>query len=191
MRPDSYQYPDFDMNLMTSMARETQLFFDSVVREDRPILDLLTADYTFVDDRLARHYGLPNVPGNRFRRVKVTDDNRRGLLGQASILTLDVVRQSHIARPARQVGDGRAVGHATTASACQRAALAREHRGREAPAGARSPRGAPPEPTCAACHRMMDPIGYSLENFDVVGLWRAKDSGVPIDASGTLVDAPR
>ena len=88
MRPDSYQYPNFDMNLMKSMTRETQLFFDSIVREDRPITDLLTADYTFVDERLARHYGMPNVLGSRFRRVPVTDENRRGLLGHASILTL-------------------------------------------------------------------------------------------------------
>ena len=88
MRPDSYQFPDYDQNLAASMARETQLFFDSIVREDRPIADLLTADYTFVDERLARHYGMPNVLGNRFRRVPVTDENRKGLLGHASVPTL-------------------------------------------------------------------------------------------------------
>lgn len=188
MRPDSYQYPDFDMNLMKSMTRETQLFFDSIVREDRSVLDLLTADYTFVDDRLARHYGMANVLGNRFRRVQVTDENRRGLLGHASVLTLtsyanrtspvlrgkwvmDVLLGTPPPKPPANIPPLREntadVKHLPVRDRLE------EHRR---------------NPMCASCHRMMDPIGYALENFDVVGLWRAKDSGVPIDASATLFD---
>src|SRR2546429_183590 len=86
--PDVYLYPDSDDNLLNSMRRETELLFDSIVREDRNILDLLTANYTFVDERLAKHYGIPNVLGNNFRRVTLTDENRFGLLGQGSILTV-------------------------------------------------------------------------------------------------------
>ena len=188
MRPDSYQYPDFDMNLMKSMTRETQLFFNHIVRENRPITELLTADYTFVDDRLARHYGLPNVLGHRFRKVRVTDDNRRGLLGHASVLTLtsyanrtspvlrgkwvmDVLLGTPPPKPPANVPP-LAENTADVQHLPVRARL-EEHR---------------KNPACAACHRMMDPIGYALENYDVVGLWRTKDSGVTIDASGTLGD---
>lgn len=188
MRPDSYQYPDFDMNLMQSMQRETQLFFGSIVRDDRPILDLLTADYTFVDDRLARHYGIPNVLGNRFRRVQVTDENRYGLLGHASILTLtsyanrtspvlrgkwvmDVLLGTPPPKPPPNIPPLKentvGVKHQPVRERLE------EHR---------------KNPACAACHRMMDPIGFALENYDVVGLWRTKDSGAPIDASGQLTD---
>ncbi len=188
MRPDSYQYPDFDMNLMTSMTRETQLFFDHIVRENRPITELLTADYTFVDDRLARHYGLPNVLGHRFRKVTVTENDRRGLLGHASVLTLtsyanrtspvlrgkwvmDVLLGTPPAKPPANIPPLQE----NTADVKHLPVRARleEHR---------------KNPACAACHRAMDPIGFALENYDVVGLWRTKDSGEPIDASGTLGD---
>jgi len=186
MRPDSYQYPDFDANLATSMARETQLFFDSIVREDRPIIDLLTADYTFVDERLARHYGIPNVLGSRFRRVPVTDPNRRGLLGQASILTvtsyanrtspvlrgkwvMDVLLGTPPPKPPPNVPPLKENGPEVRPTTVRE--RLEEHRR---------------NPACAACHRMMDPIGFSLENFDVVGLWRSKDAGVPVDASAQM-----
>src|SRR6202035_671063 len=90
-QPDAFLYPNFDRNLADSMRRETELFFDSIVREDRSVLDLLTANYTFIDELLARHYGIPNVLGSRFRRVELADENRRGLLGEGSILTLTSV----------------------------------------------------------------------------------------------------
>lgn len=188
LRPDSYQYPDYDHNLMQSMTRETQLFFDSIVRNDRPALELLTADYTFVDGRLARHYGLPGVLGNRFRRVSIADERRRGLLGHASVLAatsyanrtspvlrgkwvMDVLLGTPPPRPPANVPPLREntadVKHASVRSRLE------DHRR---------------NPSCAACHRMMDPIGFSLENFDVVGLWRGKDSGEPIDARAVLFD---
>ncbi len=110
------------------MRRETELLFDSVMREDRNVLDLLTANYTFVDERLAKHYGIPNVMGNRFRRVPVTDPNRYGLLGHAQHPDADFDRHSHFARAARQVGDGSAARHAASASAAQRAGAARKLR---------------------------------------------------------------
>jgi mono/diheme cytochrome c family protein len=188
MRPDSYQYPDYDANLAKAMARETQLFFDSIVREDRPILELLTADYTFVDERMAKHYGIPNVLGNHFRRVPVTDPERRGLLGHASILTvtsyanrtspvlrgkwvMDVLLGTPPPKPPPNIPPLKENSHeAKPVTVRERL---EEHRR---------------NPSCAACHRMMDPIGYALENYDVIGNWRIKDAGVPVDASGELVN---
>lgn len=191
MRPDSYQYPDFDMNLMSSMQRETQLFFDSIVREDRSVLDLLTADYTFVDGRLARHYGMPNVLGNRFRRVAVTDDNRRGLLGQASILTL-----TSYANRTSPVLRGKWVMDVLLGTpppkpppnvpALQENAAGGKHLSVRARLEAHRQ-----NPACAACHRMIDPLGFALENYDVVGLWRTKDSGEPVNATAQLVNGTR
>jgi hypothetical protein len=186
--PDVYLFPDWDYNLTVSMRRETELLFDSIVREDRSVFDLLTADYTFVDERLAKHYGIPNVVGNRFRRVPMTDPNRRGLLGQGSILTLtslanrtspvirgawvlDVLLGTPAPRPPANVpplkenetGDK----HLSVRERLE------EHRA---------------DPACAACHAIMDPLGYSLENFDAVGAWRVKDTGFEIEPSGVLFD---
>jgi hypothetical protein len=152
------------------------------------VLDLLTADHTFVDERLAKHYGIPNVLGNRFRGVVITDDNRRGLLGQASILTLTstanrtapVTRGKWImqvllgspppAKPANVPELVEAADEATPQSVRKRM---EEHRKNHA---------------CASCHRVMDPIGFSLENYDPTGAWRNADYGVKIDATGTLFD---
>ncbi len=166
------------------MRRETELLFDSIVREDRNVLDLLTANYTFVDERLAKHYGIPNVLGNRFRRVTLTDPNRFGLLGQGSILTLTSTADSHFAGAARQVGDGSAAGHAAAAAAAECSGAAGECRARTGDvAKPLSVRERMEEhrtnPTCAACHKLMDPIGFALENFDAVGVWRTNDSGMP------------
>ena len=188
LRPDSYQYPDYDQNLMLSMTKETQLFFDSIVRNDRPALELLTADYTFVDGRLAKHYGIPGVLGNRFRRVTIADEKRRGVLGHASVLAatsyanrtspvlrgkwvMDVLLGTPPPKPPANVPPLKE-NTADVQHASVRARL-EDHR---------------KNPTCAACHRMMDPIGFSLENFDVVGLWREKDSGAAIDTRATLFD---
>ena len=186
--PDVYLFPDWDENLNRSMRRETELFFDSVVREDRSVRDLLNADYTFVDQRLATHYGVPNVIGNRFRRVDVTDERRRGLLGHASVLTLTSVpnRTSPVIRgawvldvllgtpPPRPPAD---VPPLEENEAGERHLSVRErtmeHRANT---------------FCASCHNVIDPVGFALENFDAVGAWRTRDSGFPVDPSGTIYD---
>jgi hypothetical protein len=190
-QPDLFLYPNFSRNLLQSMRRETELFFDSIQREDRNVLDLLTADYTFVDELLAKLYGIPNVEGSRFRRVTIADENRRGLLGQASILTVTsfanrtspVVRGKWVmdtllgAPPPKPPADVPPLKE-NTAGAKPLPVRARleEHRS---------------NPACAGCHTMMDPIGFALENFDALGAWRWNDSGFPVDASGHLVDGTK
>lgn len=186
--PDPYEFPDSDRNLMISMERETELFFMSIVREDRSIFDMLTADYTFIDGRLARHYRIPDVVGNKFRRVTVTDEARRGLLGHASILTVTsyptrtspVVRGKWIldnllgAPPPQPPPDVPPLKENTEdAEPLPLRARLQEHRA---------------NPTCAACHATMDPIGFALETFDAVGASRMYDSGERIDPSGQLLD---
>jgi mono/diheme cytochrome c family protein len=186
--PDPYQFPNFDKNLAQSMRRETELLFNDVARKDRSVLTLLTADYTFIDGRLAKHYGIPNILGNRFRSVTLTDENRYGLLGQASILTLTSTanRTAPVTRGkwVMQVLLGtpppppppnipilaEAADLTTPQSVRQRM---EEHR---------------KNPACASCHRVIDPIGFSLENFDPTGAWRSADDGIQIDATGTLFD---
>jgi hypothetical protein len=186
--PNSEIFPDFDDNLRQAFRRETELFFGSIIRGDRNVLDLLRADYTFVNERLAKHYGMPGIYGSQFRRVTVTDDARRGLLGQGSILaitskaerTSPVVRGKWILEnilgtpPPPPPPDVPALKDAeedqTPKTMRQQMA---EHRA---------------NPVCASCHKVMDPIGFALENFDAVGTWRTRDAGTPIDASGELAD---
>ena len=186
--PESLLYPNFTRNLGQSMRREVELLFDSVVREDRNILDLLSANYTFVDEVLARHYGIPNVTGQRFQRVSWTDPNRFGLLGKAGILVLTALpnRTSPVARgkyvlevllgtppplpppnvpPLKEAGDFEKV----------------------LPVRERMEQHRRNEP-CRSCHQIMDPIGMALENFDPVGLWRLKDSGTLINPQGQMFD---
>jgi len=184
--PDLQAFPDFDDNLRQAMKEETTLFFESIMREDRSVLDLLNADYTFVNERLARHYGIPSVYGSQFRRVKVPNEARRGLLGQGSILTVTSYpnRTSPVERgkwiltnllgvppqpPPPNVpplqensSDGRVLSLRERME---------KHRA---------------NPVCAGCHRQMDPIGFALENFDGVGHWRTTEDGAKIDPSGTL-----
>jgi hypothetical protein len=188
--PVQVEFPDFDDTLRESLRRETELFFGSIVQEDRSALELLTADYTFLNERVARHYGIPNVKGNHFRRVTLPPDNpRRGLLGHGSILavtsypdrTSPVVRGKWILEnllgaapppPPPNVPELVATtGGGVALSMRERLAV---HRERTA---------------CAGCHAMMDPLGFALENFDAVGKWRTlEDTGAPIDAAGTLPD---
>ncbi len=186
--PDRDTFPNWDDNLRQALRRETELFFESIVREDRSALDLLNADYTFVNERLARHYGIPNVYGSQFRRVAITDENRKGLLGQGSILTVTSYpnRTSPVLRgkwilenilgtpppapppnvPAlKETGEGGKVLPVRV--------LLEQHR---------------QNPACAGCHRIMDPLGFSLENFDGIGQWRTKEPGGAVDASGQLAD---
>jgi hypothetical protein len=191
VQPDVYQYPNYDKNLGESMRTETELFFDSVVREDRPVLDLLTANYTFVDEILARHYGLPDVLGTRFRRVALTDPNRFGLLGQASILTL-----TSIATRTSPVQRGKWVmivllGTPPPAPPPNVPQL-KDNEENEKPLSVREKmeQHRKNEP-CHSCHQLMDPIGLALENFDAVGAWRGKDAGLPVDANGKMFDGTR
>jgi hypothetical protein len=186
--PDSREFPDFDDNLRQSFVRETEMLFESVLREDRSVLDLLDADYTFVNERLAKHYGIPGIYGPDFRRVTVPSDARRGLLGQGSMLlvTSNANRTSPVQRgkwilenilgsppplpPPNVPPLKESVVGAKPTSVRDRM---EEHRS---------------NPVCAACHKIMDPIGLALENFDGTGQWRTMDSGFSIDPSSQLVD---
>jgi len=186
VQPDPMLLP-FDEALRDAFFTETTLFVSSIFREDRSLLDLLTADYTFVNQRLAEHYGIPRIYGSQFRRVTVSDANRRGLLGQGSVLTvtsypnrtsvvqrgkwvLETLLGSPPPPPPADVPELKAAPHGKRLS--MRGQM-EEHR---------------VNPTCAACHARMDPIGFALENYDAVGQWRATDAGAEIDASGKLPD---
>ena len=191
MHPDVRTYPDFDAQLKQSMRRETELFFHHLIREDRSLFELLTADYTFLNERLAKHYGIPGLVGTRFRRVTFpADEPRRGLLGHASVLTLT----SHADRTS-PVLRGKWVMEVLLGSPppppppnvpdLEETAVAEDGRllsVRERMELHRS------SPACSSCHRMMDPIGLALEHYDVTGAWRIKDNGAPIDAAGVLYD---
>jgi Protein of unknown function (DUF1592)/Protein of unknown function (DUF1588)/Protein of unknown function (DUF1587)/Protein of unknown function (DUF1585)/Protein of unknown function (DUF1595)/Planctomycete cytochrome C len=192
IHPDALLFPSFDNELAESYKRETQLLFDSIVREDRNVLDLFTADYTFVNERIAKVYGIPNITGENFRRVSLADENRRGILGQGSILMLTSVadRTSPVQRgkwvmeallgtpppPAPQdpapppLDETKAAAGGKSLSTRERM---EEHR---------------KNPACQSCHRVIDPLGLALENFDVVGAWRIKDNGVSVDTAATLYD---
>jgi hypothetical protein len=190
--PDILLFPDFDDNVRQAWRRETELFFASIVRENRSALDLLDADHTFVNERLARHYGMRGVYGSHFRRVQVTDPNRRGLLGHGSILSMTAVatRTSPVLRgkyiisnllntpplpPPAVVPDLEESAHKDKPSTV-REQLER-HRA---------------NPVCGSCHRNIDPVGFALENFDAVGQWRGiTREGLPIDAAGVLADGTK
>jgi hypothetical protein len=184
-KPDSDKFPDFEDYLRQSMRKETDLFFATIIREDRSILDFLNAKYSFVNERLARHYGLTGVVGPEFRRVDLRDTAREGVLMQASVLTVSsyATRTSPVLRgkwvlenllnaapppppPTVPRLDESAVG--TTTTLRQQMDLHRK------------------DPTCASCHRRMDPLGFGLENFDGIGQWRTEDGKFPIDSTGQL-----
>ncbi len=191
VQPNSDLFPDFDDNLRQGFRRETELLFGSIVRENRPVLDLLTADYTFVNERLARHYGIPGVYGSHFRRVPVKEDARRGLLGHGSILavTSHAERTSPVLR-GKWVLDN-LLGLPVPPPPPDIPPLPPVKEG-EAPKTLRAQMEAHrATPVCASCHRVMDPIGFALENFDPVGAWRVREPGGPIDASGQLADGTK
>jgi Protein of unknown function (DUF1592)/Protein of unknown function (DUF1588)/Protein of unknown function (DUF1585)/Protein of unknown function (DUF1595)/Protein of unknown function (DUF1587) len=193
IHPDALLFPSFDNGLAESYKRETELFFNSLVREDRNILDLLTADYTFVNERTAKVYGIPNIVGENFRRVSVPDE-RRGILGQGSVLMQTAVadRTSPVQRgkwimevllgspPPPPPPDVPPLEDTKAATSTGKSLSTRErmeeHR---------------KNPACASCHRVIDPLGLALENFDVVGSWRIKDNGVSVDANGVLYDGTK
>jgi cytochrome c5 len=186
--PDQKEFPNFDDNLRQAMRRETELLFGSIIKEDRNVVDLMTANYTFVNERLARHYGIPNVYGSRFRRVKLTDENRYGLLGQGSILSVTSYpnRTSAVLRGKWILEN--VLGTPPPAPPPNVPALKENTDGGKALSLRQLMEQHRQNPTCATCHKVMDPLGLSLENFDAVGQWRAKDAAGPIDASGQLAD---
>ncbi|HEX6162345.1 MAG TPA: DUF1592 domain-containing protein [Vicinamibacterales bacterium] len=193
VRPDHHFYSYWDTTLSQAMVRETELFVDSLIREDRPVTDLLTADHTFVNERLAKHYGIPNVLGNEFRRVTIADENRRGVLGQGSVLLLTSIadRTSPVLRgkwvmevllgsppppPPPNVPlleETKAVDEGKTLSTRERMEAHRKN------------------PSCNSCHRVIDPLGLALENFDVTGVWRIRDNGAAVDPVGDLYDGTK
>jgi hypothetical protein len=186
-------FPGFDNELAESYKRETELFFNSIVREDRNVLDLLTANYSFINERIAKVYGIPNIVGGEFRRVTMPDA-RRGILGQGSILMQTAVadRTSPVQRgkwimetllgspPPPPPPNVPTFDETKSATATGKRLSVRErmeeHR---------------KNPACASCHRVIDPIGLALENFDTIGAWRIKDNGVDVDTSGALYDGTK
>jgi hypothetical protein len=190
VQPDVRQYPDFDEQLREAMRRETELFFEHLVRENRPVLELWSADYTFVNERLATHYGIPDVAGPAFRRVTLSDEHRRGLLGQASILTLT----SHATRTSA-VDRGKWVMEVFLHSpqpppppgVPDLEATPNQHEGKRLSVRERMEQHRS-NAACASCHRMMDPIGLALENYDVTGRWRLRDNGLDVDPRSELWD---
>jgi len=193
-QPNSHEFPDFDDNLRQALLTETELFVSSIVREDRTVLDLMNADYTFLNERLARHYGIPNVYGSHFRRVVLPDETRKGLLGKGAVLmvtshphrTSPVIRgkwvlENVLGAPPPPPPDVVPPFQEETEAAKPRSVRERLEVHRRNPA-------------CAGCHRMIDPAGLALENFDAVGAWRVRDGGTrgtPVDASGQLVDGTK
>jgi Protein of unknown function (DUF1588)/Protein of unknown function (DUF1592)/Protein of unknown function (DUF1585) len=190
-------FPDYDDNLRNAFQKETELFFASIVHEDRSVLDLLTADYTFVNERLAKHYGIPNIYGPQFRRVTLPPemDMRRGLLGKGALLvvTSNAARTSPVQRgkwflqtflgvsppdpppnvPAIKEKPADTTGNLKTPT--MRQTMEAHHS----------------NPTCNTCHQIFEPLGLAMENFDAVGMWRTEDEGQPIDATGVLVDGTK
>ena len=185
--PNSDEFPDFDDDLRQAFRKEAELFFASIMDEDRSVLDLMTADYSFVNERLARHYGVPGITGSQFRRVTLPDDARRGLLGKGSVL----LATSHADRTAPVVRGKwvmeNLLGSPPPPPPPNVPALPAEPG--KAPRTMRERMEAHrANPACASCHKAMDPIGFAMENMDAIGAWRTVDAGVPIDASGQLTD---
>jgi hypothetical protein len=193
VHPDPNFYPNFDDNVANAMRTETKLFFQNLVKEDRSILELLTADYTFVNERLARHYGIKGVVGPEFRKVTYPDESRRGILGQGTMLV-----QSSLANRTSPVLRGKWVMEVllgtpppppppnvplleASGESKDGQLLTTRHRMEIHRANA----------ACNSCHRFMDPIGLALDNFDVTGRWRERENGMPLDTSGDFYDGTK
>ncbi len=186
--PDLRLFPDFDDNLREAFRRETELHFETVLREDRSVLDLIRADYTFLNERLARHYGIPNVYGSEFRRVALKEDSHRGgLLRQGSILTVTsyATRTSPVIRGNWILGN--LMGTPPPPPPAKVPAL-RENTISETLPMRQRLAAHRADAACAGCHNLMDPVGFSLENFDAIGRWRTTEDGVPVDAGGGFPD---
>ena len=187
-QPDAFMFPNYNKNLGDSMRRETEMFFDSIVHEDHSILDLLTANYTFVDETLAKHYGIPDILGTRFRRVEVTDERRKGLLGHGSVLTL-----TSVANRTSPVQRGKWVmitllGSPPPAPPPNVPPLKENEENMKPQSVREKMEGHRKNEPCRSCHQLMDPLGLALENYDAVGQWRLKDAGSPVDANGKMYD---
>jgi hypothetical protein len=187
--PDLLMFPDFDDNVRQAFRRETELFFTSIVRDNRSVLDLLDADYTFVNERLARHYGMRGIYGSRFRRVTVTDPNRRGLLGHGSFLSLTSAanRTSPILRGKFIISN---LLNTPPLPPPANVPLLEESAPKDRPSTVREQLELHrANPVCASCHRNIDPVGFALENFNAVGQWQdATLEGLKIDSAGVLSD---
>ena len=193
VHPDPNFYPNFDENLADAMRTETKLFFNSLVKEDRSVLELLTADYTFVNELLARHYGFKGIVGNEFRRVTYPDTSRRGILGQGTMLvqtslanrTSPVLRGKWVMEvllgtppppPPPDIPDLEAAGESKDGRLLTTREKMELHR---------------KSATCNSCHRFMDPIGLALDNFDVTAKWRQRENGMPLDTAGDFYDGTK
>ena len=186
--PTPGDFPNFDNELRQAFRRETELFFASIVEENRSVLDLINANYTFVNERLARHYGMQNVYGSNYRRVTVTNEARRGLLGQGSVLTVTSYpnRTSPVLRGKYILEN--ILGTPPPAPPANVPALSDNEAGHEPKSLRERLELHRQSPACASCHRVMDPLGFALENFDGIGAWRVKEPGGSIDPSGRLAD---
>jgi hypothetical protein len=186
--PIARDFPNFDNELREAFRNETELFFGSIIREDRSVLDLLNADYTYLNERLARHYGVANVYGSHFRRVRVDQDARRGLLGHGSVLTVTSYpnRTSPVLRGKWVLEN--ILGTPPPAPPQDVPDIEENQPGEEARSLRARLEAHRRSPTCASCHRVMDPLGFALENFDGLGQWREKEPGGAIDPTGQLAD---
>src|SRR5687767_14222495 len=190
VKPDPDRFPQFDKELRSAIRKETELFFEAMIREDRSILDFLDANFTFLNERLARHYGIPGVEGRQFRRVELNTDQRGGVLTHAGVLTVSsyptrtspVIRGKWVLQnllgmpPPPPPADVPALEESAGAEGRSMREQLDVHRR---------------DPTCAACHRNMDPLGFGLENYDAIGRWRDMDGAHAVDASGTLPDGQK
>jgi len=192
VQPDLLMFPDFDDNIRRAFRRETEMLFGHILRQDRSAMELLSADYTFVNERLARHYGIPGVYGSRFRQVKLTDPNRRGLLGHGSILSL-----TSVATRTSPVFRGKYILttflNTPPPPPLPNVPTLEESNKEDAPKTVREQlERHRNNPTCASCHRVIDPAGFALENFNSVGQWRQTgEGGAPIDTGGVLADGTK
>jgi hypothetical protein len=184
--PDPRLFPEFDEPLRSAMLEETLLFSKSIVDEDRSVLEFLDADYTFLNERMARHYGIPGVVGDAFRRVSLEGTQRGGVLTQASVLagTSNPTRTSPVKRGKWILENVLGTPPAPPPSGVEALKESGEHESAGALRNRLERHRA--DPGCASCHRRMDPLGFGLENFDAVGAWRTREGDGPIDASDTL-----
>jgi hypothetical protein len=187
--PNPDVFPDFDANLRDAFLKESELFFDSMLKEDHSVLDLLNANYTFVNERLARHYDIPNVYGSQFRRVQFADSKRQGVLGEGSILTVTsyATRTAPTIRGRWMLENILGVPPPPPPANVPSLDLKKGENGKPLTMRQQMEEHRK-NPACAACHKVMDPLGFALENFDATGKWRTNDGGNPIDASGVAPD---
>ena len=189
--PDAVAYPQFDADLRQAFATETELFFESILRENRSVVDLVDANYTFLNERLARHYGIPGVVGPEFRRVQLTDPQRGGLLGQGSILTVTSYdNRTSVAKRGKWILEN-ILGAPPPPPPPEVPSLKAESADGRPLTLRRQMEAHSTDSACASCHVRIDALGFALENYDGIGAWRASDAGAPIDAAATMPDGAR